>query len=414
MVSITALGGFSEIGKMGILLDTDKARFVFDYGLDVKTMEGPLPVGDIDGIMLSHAHLDHCGMIPLLYHRGFRGKTFLTPATGDLAELLLIDSLKVQDRRGLTPQFLRHDIDQLLHSYTQLHYEKSMNVPHGKLTLFDAGHIPGSSATLLETEDRRIMYTGDIKFSETGLLAGAAIPKTDLDILITEATYSYKNHPPREQLGNELREYVTDIIAKGGIALIPCFAVGRTQELLLQLDRLQIPVTIDGMGITASRIIMDHPEAIKDRKHLRKAFSRARIIEEPRQRRHALREPGVILSTSGMMQGGPSHYYMKHLHKHEKNAVILNGFQVEATPGHVLLETGRYVNEGIDVKPKCDVQFMDFSAHCDRAELLAFFERMRPKKIIVGHSANAEGFAAELQKDGYNATSLKDGSTITV
>ncbi len=415
MLSITGIGGFSEIGKMGIIVETESGRYVWDYGLDVQTMEGPLPIREhLDGAFLSHAHLDHSGLLPLLYKEGFSGNTFLTQMTFELSTLLLRDSIKVRHRRGLEPVFLEPDLENMLHMSRKLAYHKPVSIQGGTAQFSDAGHIPGSSSILLDSGGKRVLFTGDIKFSPTDLLGGAKPPKTDVDVVITEATYWHSDHPSRAEVSEEMREYVRRTVAAGGHVIIPCFAVGRTQEMMMVLDKLDIPVTVDGMGGAATRVILGQPDAVRDPHRLKKAFSRARVVRDPKQRHEALREPGAIITTSGMLQGGPAHFYMKQLHKKENCGVVLNGFQVPGTPGNILLETGRYVHEGLDVKPKMDVQYMDFSAHCDRTELLRCFSELKPKKIIVAHCANAEAFAGELREHGFNAISPKNGERIAV
>ena len=273
--------------------------------------------------------------------------------------------------------------------------------------------IPGSSSILVETEGKRILFTGDIKFISTELMNGACTD-FDVDVIISESTYSYKNHPDRESLRDRIREIAQYTLYNNGILLLPCFAVGRTQEMLLILHDLGFPTYLDGMGIEATSRILNHPDSIKNPDKLRKAFSRAGKIRRQQDRLRAIKNPCIIITTAGMLNGGPIGYYMKKLHNREDCSLVLTGFQVPGTVGRTLLDTGKYIAEGLDIKPKMRVEFLDFSAHTDHDHLLEFYKKINPGKIFLVHGERTEEFAKELKETGFDAYAPKNGERVRI
>jgi len=414
MVSVTGLGGFREVGRSAVLVE-GKDNLLLDYGLDVQNMGVPTkPNLKLEGAFLSHAHLDHCGILPELYMRGFLGSVYATPATLGLCKLLLEDSLKVQEKRGIKSHFGPHDIEKLEELSQPMGFGKKIQFKNSEVTLFSAGHVPGAASILVETEGKRILYTGDIKFSETELMKRAFDDFRDIDLLICESTYTKKDHPDRGQLKKELLRHVSDVCSNNGIALLPCFAVGRSQEMIQILSELDVPLYLDGMGKKATSIILEHPESLRDPKKLKKAFGKARKIKKHWERFRLLGKPGVVVTTAGMLNGGPISHYIKKLHKKENCSLYISGYQVSGTVGNVLQSTGRYVNEGLDVKPKMQVLFRDWSAHCDRTEILGFIKKISPKKIIFNHGDSCGEFAREVSGMGFEAIAPKNGEKTEV
>lgn len=415
MTEISFLGGAREVGKMGILVDSGTERFLLDYGVNVENMDVPLDPGlPVTALLLSHAHLDHSGNIPALYKRGWNGSVYATPTTFELCSLLLRDSLKVQERKGLTPKYLMHDLEKMERLGKNTVFRKMVSFKSANVEFYDAGHVPGSASILLETNDKRILYTGDIKFIDTELMKAADTNLGDIDIVICESTYSYKNHPDRKELMDSLREKVQYTIYNNGIAILPCFAIGRTQEMLSIVSDLGFPVFMDGMGIDATRRILSHPESVRSYKKLRKAFKRARKIRRGTQRKNVIANPCIVITTAGMLNGGPVGFYIKKLHEREDCTLTLSGFQIPGTVGRHLLDTGRYVNEGLDVKPKMKVEFMDLSAHCGRDGIINFLRKVNPQKVFLVHGERTEGFARELKGMGFNAYAPRNGEKIKI
>ncbi len=412
MTMLSFLGGAREVGRLSVLLESSE-RFLLDYGYDVQTGAVPIPPKlPLDGVFLSHAHIDHSGEIPELYKRGYKGSVYATPATFDLAAMLLRDSVKVQEKTGQEAHFLREHIRMMERKRHELSFGEPIRIGDSTVTLESAGHIPGSSVIIIETQGKRILFTGDIKFSDTALMKKASMNFKETDCLITESTYSYKNHPDRSRLVDRLREIAQETVYQNGILLLPAFAVGRTQELLLVTYDLGFEVWLDGMGIDATARILNHPESFRDSKTLGKAFSRAHKVRGPADRKKAVSHPGIIITTAGMMNGGPVGYYMKHLHDRRDCFLLLTGFQVPGTVGRALLDTGRYKAEGLDVKPMMSMEFMDLSAHCGRDNLIKFIKTISAEKTFLVHGDYTEDFANELSGMGLKAFSPKNGDKI--
>jgi len=415
MVEITFLGGTREVGRMGILLETSGKRILWEYGVNVQTMDVPkkaeLP---LDAVFVTHAHLDHSGYLPALYKEGYEGSVCATSVTFDLMSLLLRDALKVQSKRGLKLLFMPHDIEKMERLKRIVRFGEEIEIDDALITVHNAGHIPGAVSFVLEAEGKRILYTGDIKFLDTRLVSGAELHFKDIDIVITECTYSYKNHPDREKLIDRIREIAQETVYNNGILLLPCFAVGRTQELLINLYDLGLPIYLDGMGIDATEIILNHPEYIKNPSELRKAFSKARKVVRPKDRNEAVRNACIIITTAGMMNGGPISFYMKKLHNKENCSLVTTGYMVEGTVGRTLMDTGRYIADGLDVRPKMHMEFLDLSAHTDHDHIVRFLEKLSPEKIFLVHGEYNPEFEKELKSMGFDAYSPEMGEKVRV
>ncbi len=415
MVDITFLGGCREVGRMGLLLKSGGKRILWEYGVNVQTMDVPENPGlPLDAVFVTHAHLDHSGYTPRLYKEGYEGSVYATQITFDLMSLLLRDSIKVQKKKGLELQFLPQDIQKLERRKKSLEFGEIERFNGVSVTLHSAGHVPGAASLLMEAEGKRVLYTGDIKFIHTKLVEGAKDDYKDIDVLITESTYSYKNHPDREMLFDRLREIAQETLYNNGILLLPAFAVGRTQELLLNLHDLGFPIYLDGMGIDATERMLNNPNYIENANELRKAFSKAHKITKTKDRKEAISKPSIIITTAGMMNGGPIGFYMKKLYNRENCSLVTTGYMVEGTVGRHLVDTGRYVSEGIDVKPKMRMEFLDLSAHTDRDHIINFLKKVSPKKVILVHGDHNIEFEKELRDMGMDAHTPKIGETLSV
>jgi len=415
MVNITCLGGGREVGRAAIAVDSGNEKFLFDYGIDVQDMKVPLEPGNkLTAVFLSHAHLDHSGYLPRLYKKGYSGSVYATPTTFALSSILLRDSIKVQGKKGLKPQFLIDDVKKMERLKKQINTGKEFRAGNSRVSFFNAGHVPGSVMTLLETGGKRILYSGDIKFVDTDLMKAGSMDFRNIDVLVTETTYSQRNHPDRKQLREELRELAQNTLYNDGTLILPAFAIGRTQELLVMMHDLGFKICMDGMGISATRAILSHPSSIIKPGKLSKAFGAARKIRGQRQRDEVIKKPCIIITTAGMLNGGPISFYVKKLHDKANCAMVMSGYQVEGTVGRRLLDTGRYVNEGLDIKPKMDIRFMDFSAHCGRDSLIEFIRKVGAKKTVLVHGDQTEKFANELKGMGMDTAAPENGDVIRV
>lgn len=406
------LGGAREVGRSAVLLEIGK-RILLDYGIKIhpETTQYPLPLhGFVDYAIVSHAHLDHCGYLPHLYEMA-QPRAIMSFPTRAIAELLIEDSRNIQIMKG-EEVFSKVSIKKawkysVLIPY-DVHYRIDKNT---KLAFRDAGHIPGSSIVEIIANEKKIVYTGDFKLSETRLHKPAKTVR-DVTLLIIESTYCNREHPDRKELEKQIKEEVADTIENGGCALFPSFAVGRAQELVQILAETDYPIFLDGMAKAASEIIVEYPSYVKDHASLLNALNKAVWVKNDRQRMKISKSPSVVITTAGMLEGGPVLRYLPMLNKNSK--IFLTGFQVEKTNGWQLLNTGKVVIDGIIYEPKLPVLYYDLSAHAGREDLLRFVKEANAEKIFCIHGDHCPEFAEELRGMGYDAYAPTLGEKIEV
>ena len=413
-MKLTFLGASREVGRSAILLESGK-RILMDYGVKLGEHSSyPMPVqGFVDALILSHAHLDHSGYSPAIY-RDINPPCFATPPTMALSSLLLNDSLKVARLRGEEEPFSSFLIKKLERAFIPLGYGKPFPLMKDlSITLFDAGHIPGASIVQIYAERKRFVYTGDFKIQATRLHSGAE-PMEKVDVLVIESTYSDREHPDRKKLENKLVAEVKETIEDGGTVLFPSFAVGRSQELLiLMAERLpDVNTYLDGMSKSATEIVAEYPSYVRDANALRKGIKNAEWVETDAQRQKAVSQPGVIISSAGMLEGGPALLYLLRLN--QKSKIILTGYQVEGTNARSLLESGVVNIGGVPQNIRLPVEYLDMSAHAGRSDLLNFVKRANPEKIFCVHGDKCEAFAEELCNMGFEAYAPKMGNSFEV
>jgi putative mRNA 3-end processing factor len=414
-MQIKCLGGFREVGRNAVLLE-GKENLLLDYGLKVETGEPPLSVSKLDNVILCHAHLDHSGAVPSLF-RNFKPKLFSTISSFDQAHLLLKDSLKIARMKGFERLYSRHHIEIMNKSENLVTYGQQFETQKSMIDFIDAGHIPGSAMPLIETENKRILYTSDFKLEPTRLLNGADIESVkNVDVLIMESTYASREHPDRKEMEKKLFDIISGTVANDGIALVPVFAVGRAAELIMVLDRFKadFPIYLDGMAREATEIALKYPEFIRDPKALKKAMQDVKQVYDNDMRNKIVKKPCCIVTTSGLMEGGPVIHYMKYLYANPQSSITFTGFCVPKTAARYLLDTGRFVNEELDLKVKMVINHLDFSAHAGRSDLFKMVEKASPEKVICMHGDSCERFAKELKSRGFDAVAPKIGDAISV
>lgn len=406
MIQLSFLGAMSCVGASGILVDTGSEKIVLDYGTKVREVppEFPLPVHYADALLLSHAHLDHSGGSPILVKQ-FDTPIYALDATRDLTELLLHDSIKVSHEEGIALPFNRLDVQKTVKNFIPVTYRKPFKIHNTEVMYLDAGHIPGSAMIYLRHGEDTILYTGDINTNTTRLLS-----KLDLDIppvkyLIIESTYADREHPDRKSQEKELVRIINDTLSRDMPVLIAAFAVGRAQEILLILDKhgIDYPLYLDGMAKKATTIINNYNSLLKDPEALNEALEKVEYIERNSQRKHAIKQPSVIVTTSGMLTGGPIVWYLKQLYDKVDSSLVLTGWQLDGTPGKLLLETGRFITEEENLEVKMNVTRLDFSAHAGRSGLFELVKKINPEKVFCVHGDHTEEFARELRGEGWDA-----------
>ncbi len=392
-MDIQFLGGASEVGRLGMILRKGTTSLLFDYGLLPKDPpQYPMPAPPVDGMFVSHAHLDHSGMIPWVTRRE-DVDVVLTPPTADVADLLLRDSLKIADVEGYDSPFDDRDLRSARRRFRTVDFGDAVDVGDFEVIAHPAGHIPG--ATMYEVNGvETTLFTGDLHTLTTDLVWGAR--PVACDTLVVESTYAGRQHPERLRSEHAFLKKIDQVVERGGIALIPSFAVGRTQDILLTLAKAKLDVWLDGMGKTVNAIYLDHSDYVRSAKKLRHAINRVKAVRNPRGGELALRGEAIV-TTSGMLDGGPVLRYLDHIREDPRNAILLTGYQVEGTNGRRLIEEGVVDLYGVPVEVKCEWQKFDFSAHAGHDDLVRFIEACDPKRVVLMHGENREILAEALE-----------------
>lgn len=419
---LSFLGGCREVGRSAVLVDTGTENLLFDYGvkINIKPTEYPKEINTrLNAILLSHAHLDHCGAIPVLYRQRQNCPFFGLGITRTLSKMLMFDSYKIAKYENEEEKFSKRDISAAMKHFKIVKYREPFMVGKTRVTFFDAGHIPGSAIILLETQNKRILYTGDFNLSDTRLIKGVDLDLPAVDVLITESTYSDREHPDCLKEERKMIETIQETLENNGIALISCFAIARTQETLLVFDEydLKYPIYMDGMSRKATRIINSYPDLLREYNCVGNALKRldVKFITNPSIRKKILKKPCIVITTSGMLTGGPIAHYIEKIYDREDSTLILTGFQVPGTEGAILLETGHYIHQDLDLKLKMSVRKFNFSSHAPRSELFRFVKHVNPGKVFCMHGDNAQRFAQELREEyGFDTLAPKNDKVYSI
>lgn len=404
------LGGGDEVGRLGILLKMDGQRLLFDYGITASDPpKYPMPCPPIDKMFLTHCHLDHSGMIPWLTAR-FDCPVISTSISREVGILLMEDSVKIAEAEGYPQPYGSVDVKVAGRRFEEIMFGDTIDAGDTQVTTHSAGHIPG--ATMYELRDNMTtLVTGDINTLDTRLVMGAKPVKCDY--LIMESTYSGRNHPTRLKVEYNFIKKIEEVTNRGGTVIIPAFAVGRTQEILLLLKDSRLEFWLDGMGKTVNKIYMRFPEYVRSAKRLRQAIMRTHEVRNVHARTRALKGD-IIVTTSGMMDGGPVLHYVDEIRNDPKSAILLTGYQVEGSNGAKLLETGMLEFQGVNEKVNCEVTKFDFSAHAGHSELMQFAKGCSPEKIVLCHGDHREIIAADLKAEGFEVQTPKNGEKWSV
>jgi metallo-beta-lactamase family protein len=446
-------------------IETGGKKFLLDCGLYqgrrqeafARNSNFPFPAASIDSVILSHAHMDHSGNLPTLFHNGFRGPIYTTPATIDLCLAMLADSAHIQqsdaefcnrrrgnrkakglDDRECTPLYT---VDDAAHTYplftpVQLNEKKEVSDALTYRT-YDAGHMLGSTAMILEADGTRLAFSGDVGRVGIPILRDPQ-PLDAADYLIMECTYGDRLHAPIGHAEDRLADVVNRTAARGGKIIIPCFAVGRTQQVVLMLHNLMearripsIPMFVDSpLAINVTEVYRKHPETYDQeaQKFLDEnqdpfAFSRLTYVREASESKklNDLHGPAVILASSGMMEAGRVLHHLRNNIEDPRNTILITGFQAPYTLGRKILDHQPEVpifGEPMTLRAEV-VSLEELSGHADEHELI---EWMRPfakglKKVFLVHGETAPGaaLAALITKEyGIEAHMPARGETVSI
>ncbi len=390
-------GAAREVGKSCIEIQSEGKRYIMDAGIKFVAGGVEYPkfldkVHQLDGVFLSHAHLDHSGALPMLENKQMNCPIYLTPLTWKITNLLLEDSYHLEKLRAIHPCYSERDISKVKDDLRFVRYDKQYETHDGKIKFnyLNSGHIPGGASILLHLEGKKLLYTADLNTENTNLMIPSEIDKLqDIDILITENTYGDRPHPDKKESEEGLIKSINTCLAGGGSALVPVFGVGRSQEILIILSRLpkDIPIYLDGMAKKLTKLVLESDdEYIDNRDTLDEMYSRVKIVNSKKERDEISRKKGiVIVSTSGMVQGGPVMTYSEHFIHEENNFIILTGYQAKGTNGRHMFEDHTFHIHHKQVKVKCHVRKFDFSAHYGQDSIHSLVDKINPKHLILQH-----------------------------
>ena len=423
-VRLTPLGGAREVGRSCFLLETPESKVLLDCGINVASRDRAYPllgsinfaIDELDAVIISHAHLDHSGFVPYLYQYGYKGPTYCTAPTRDLMALLQLDYVDVLKKEGIDPPYGQKDVKKTIRYVITRDYGEVTDIsPDLRLTLHNAGHILGSASAHLHIGHgvHNLLYTGDFKYGYTKLFDNIHTRYPRIETVITESTYGNSRDimPPRYVSDKRLVQSIIKTTENGGSVLIPVFAIGRAQEIMLVLEEYakhnnwDIPVYIDGMTREASAIHTAYPEFMRRNVkkrilHNNSPFDSDIFIEVDKTKRKDIADEkgSVFLSPSGMMSGGPSVEYFKNMCEDPKNKIIFVGYQGEGSLGKKIQTMGIRKQGGViplnidgrtkAVSVKMQVETIEgFSGHSDRNQLLSFHKKLTPKpeRVIAVH-----------------------------
>lgn len=385
---IRVLGSGREVGRAAIAVEKNERYILFDYGVSFDERDIPqfpltIPPSRIDGVFISHPHLDHVGAAPLLYISS-SPMAYTTAVSKDIASIMLRDFYKLSSY--YLPFEYREIENFLLHTRT-LSYSSEIDVGSWKASFRSAGHLPGSIMVSIDDGREKILYTGDVNTIETRLTAPADTSGLEANTLIIEGTYGDADHPDRRETEDELISSIREVLDEGGVVLIPAFSLGRSQEVLMLLaERLpEADVKYDGMIREITDTLMNYKNYVNKYDLLRKAVEIFTEVSSWEMRRKVWREPGVIVSSAGMLKGGPALYYLKRIADKKNSAVFLVSYQGRNTPGRMLLEQGVFIENGPRVVSR--VQWFDFSSHAGLSGLMSIVRSVKGlERVVIIHT----------------------------
>jgi uncharacterized protein len=427
-VRVTALGAARQVGRSCFLLQTPMSRVIIDCGVDVSGrgkdkypyFEAPeLDLNTVDAVIISHAHLDHVGLVPYLYKMGYRGPVYMTHPTRDIASLLALDFIGVAYKQAAAPLFKSNDVRNMVKHSICLGYNEVTDItPDIRITLYNAGHVLGSAMIHFNIGNglHNYLYTGDSKFGKSRLLDPAATYFPRLETLQLESTYGGKDRtaPPRKETEQQLIDYVNKIISRGGKLLIPELGLGRAQESMLVLEDAMrsgkipaVPIYIDGMIWDINAIHTAYPDYLGNNVRSSIFANRNPFISDtfkrvgsPLERKEVINGgPCIVLATSGMLVGGASVEYFREFASGEKNGICFVCYQGAGSLGRQVSERSikeaTFNVDGKDETVKINFEINNlegFSAHSSRNELMAFVSHInpKPKRIIINHGEQSQ------------------------
>jgi hypothetical protein len=421
-VRISFLGSGRQVGRSCLLLQTPNSNILLDCGIDVAaqgTDKFPyfnvpeFDISQLDAIILSHAHLDHSGLLPYLYKMGYRGPVYMTAPTRDISALLALDFIGVAYKQAAAPLFSSADIKEMVKHSICLNYNEVTDVtPDIRITFYNAGHVLGSAQVHVNIGNglHNFVYTGDMKYGKTRLLDPAVNKYTRIESIQVESTYGGKDDvlPPRKDTEKKFIDMIKETVEKGGKVLLPELGLGHAQETILRVEEAirlgelpKIPMYIDGMIWDINAIHTAYPDFLSA--NIRSSIFQDKNpfisdifvrVASPQERKQVIEGgPCIVIATSGMLVGGASVEYFRYFADNPNNLLILSSYQGPGSLGRKLQEGEKVVQiEGErgmqEIKVNMRVELLNgLSPHSGRNELISFFNNMypKPKRILVNH-----------------------------
>ena len=421
-MDVKVLGAANEVGRSGFLVNCQGTKILLDYGVLFGKRGTPpqyplhIKPRDLDAIVITHAHLDHSGNVPSLFVSGST-EVYATPPTLDLSKLLIEDMLKIE--KNAHP-FDIPELNSMIRNTKEIGFKQKITKGNATFELRESGHVIGGSTVLVESEKKRLFYTGDIKIHGSRMLREADLDVGDIDMLITESTYSQTDQTPRKESEKQLVEFANEVMDRKGTLFIPSFSVERSQEIacILKNANFKHRIIMDGMALKVNEIMFRYPEYLRDPQTFANAINSAISVREHKERKRVMEEPCAVISPAGMLVGGNAVYYLQQLAFDDKNGIALVSYQGEGTPGRKLLETGKVSSRGKDLNVSAEVKQFEFSGHSDRNELFELIKRIKgnPKVLTVhGDAESCSKFAQEIhEKFGLEAYAPNVNETVTI
>jgi len=416
-IKLTGYGASAEVGRSAFIIEDEKRKVLIEGGIKIMPNDEPTlsPEGlrermhELDAAVLSHAHVDHSGYLPALWENGYFGKLYMTEPTLPIVQVLWEDHLKIEGTRHWTPAGMNRAID---HSVTLKYHQKQEIVEGVTIEFFNAGHILGSALILINWDGFLILFTGDINDNQTPLFEGFEIPDVEVDVLISESTNGCRNIKARAEVNQEFVDEIRQTLDRGNKVIIPCFALGRSQELLTVLSEQikNYPIYTDGMINTMQEITerflnpqwVDEPLLKRMKSEgIFSPFRYENIIGITRDNfdhthdfRRALgkrKEPVIILTTSGMMEPSPLHTHLRFAAGDPGNLIAVVGYQAEGTKGREIIEGARKVMLSVDwdreeeVEIKAKVKRFHYSGHTSAEGIHELIKAVNPKQVYFIH-----------------------------
>jgi metallo-beta-lactamase family protein len=446
MTQIQFLGAAGTVSGSKYLIDTGEARFLVDYGMfqgpkNLRLLNwGPplVPPSTVDHVLLTHAHIDHSGMLPVLVREGFRGKIWTTPVTAELCEISLLDAAHLQEEDArfankmkfskhepALPLFTTQDAEQVIPRLRPVDYDQQTDLSDGTQVRFrDAGHILGSAIVEVNTKDSgrpaRLVFSGDLGRYDALILRDPS-PVDQADYLLVESTYGDRVHPPEEP-ARELSAVINETARRGGVLVIPSFAVGRTQTLLYLMRDMKVRGIIPDLPIFVDSPMAQHVTEVFCR-HIEDFDEEAKTVfhktgkcpvlcpnlefvhtREESQKINSMRYPAIVISASGMVTGGRILHHLKYRLPDARNTILFVGYQSVGTRGQLLKDGARTIKiHGEMVPVRAQIRSIEaFSGHADSVEILRWLKTFKtaPKLTFVVHGEpeSSKALAKEIQR----------------